>query len=460
MTLRFGTDGVRGVANSDLTPELVVALGRAAARVLDADRFLVGRDTRVSGPMLQGALSAGLAAEGVDVVDLGVLPTPGVAWASVAESRPAAMISASHNPFPDNGIKFFLSGGRKLSDEIERRLEDELDKLLAVAGPSLAGPTGAGLGDVRPFDGSAGYAEALAATLDGRDLDGLSVVLDCANGAACSVGPAVFARLGADVVVLNDRPDGTNINRDAGSNHPEGLAAAVVAAGADVGLAFDGDADRVVAVDHTGALVDGDQLIAICALDRQARGLLVENTVVVTVMANLGFRQAMRSHGIRLVETKVGDRYVLEALEQGGWSLGGEQSGHVIFRDLATTGDGILTGLQALDVMARTGRSLADLSRVMTRLPQVLRNVRVTDRGGLDRAPDLRAQIEAVGRRLGDRGRVLVRSSGTEPLVRVMVEATTVDDAEAVCDELCAAVVRSLGTSDGPRPRGSSASSG
>ncbi len=450
MTLRFGTDGVRGVANSDLTPELVVALGRAAARVLHADRFLVGRDTRVSGPMLQGALSAGLAAEGVEVLDLGVLPTPGVAWASAAESRPAAMISASHNPFPDNGIKFFLSGGRKLSHEIEQRLEDELDKLLTAEGLSLAGPTGAGLGRVHASDGSSGYAAALAATLDGRGLDGLSVVLDCANGAACAVGPAVFADLGAEVVVLNDSPDGVNINRDAGSNHPEGLAAAVVATGADAGLAFDGDADRVVAVDHTGAVVDGDQLIAICALDRQARGLLADDTVVVTVMANLGFRQAMRSHGITLVETKVGDRYVLEALEQGGWSLGGEQSGHVVFRDLATTGDGILTGLQALDVMGRTGRSLEELSRVMTRLPQVLRNLRVTDRGGLDRAPGLQEEIDSVRRRLGDEGRILIRPSGTEPVVRVMVEAPTVDDAEAVCDELCAAVVRSLGAAAGP----------
>ena len=445
MTLRFGTDGVRGVANLDLTPELVVALGRAAARVLGGDRFLLGRDTRVSGPMLQAALSAGLTAEGAEVADLGVLPTPGVAWASAAETHPAAMISASHNPFPDNGIKFFAPGGRKLSDEAERRLEGELDRLLAANGAGPPGPTGAGLGRVRLHDGREGYARALNATLRGRRLDGLSVVVDCANGAAGSVAPLVLSSLGARVVVINDQPDGTNINRDAGSNHPEGLAAEVVAQGADVGLAFDGDADRVVAVDHTGAVVDGDQLIAICALDLRARDQLVDDTVVVTVMANLGFRRAMEAHGITVVETKVGDRYVLEALERGGWSLGGEQSGHVIFRDLATTGDGILTGLQVLDVMCRTGRPLADLSKVMTRLPQVLRNVTVADRQALDGAVELWAEIDAARRRLGDQGRVLIRPSGTEPLVRVMVEAVTPEEAEATCAELCAAVRRSLG---------------
>jgi phosphoglucosamine mutase len=452
MTLRFGTDGVRGVANLDLTPELVVALGRAAARVLGGDCFLVGRDTRVSGPMLQAALSAGLTAEGIDVADLGVLPTPGVAWASASETRPAAMISASHNPFPDNGIKFFAPGGRKLSDEAERRLEGELDGLLAVDGPGPAGPTGDGLGRVRAHGGRERYAEALTETLGGRRLDGLSVVVDCAHGAASSVAPVVLSALGVDVTVINDRPDGTNINLDAGSNHPEGLAAIVLDRGADVGLAFDGDADRVVAVDHTGAVIDGDQLIAICALDLRSRGLLADDTVVVTVMANLGFRQAMEANGITVIETKVGDRYVLEALERGGWSLGGEQSGHVIFRDLATTGDGILTGLQVLDVMCRSGRRLADLAQVMTRLPQVLRNVTVADRHALERAVELGAEVESVRRRMGDNGRVLIRPSGTEPVVRVMVEAVSLEEAEATCAELCAVVSRSLG---GPGRSGS-----
>lgn len=450
MTLRFGTDGVRGVANLDLTPELVVALGRAAARVLGGDCFLVGRDTRVSGPMLQAALSAGLTAEGADVADLGVLPTPGVAWASATEMCPAAMISASHNPFPDNGIKFFAPGGRKLSDEAERRLEAELDRLLAAEGPGPPGPTGAELGRVGAHDGRERYAHALGATLGGRRLDGLTVVVDCAHGAAYTVAPAVLSSLGVDVTVINDRPDGTNINLDAGSQHPEGLAQAVVDRGADAGLAFDGDADRVVAVDHTGAVVDGDQLIAICALDLRSRGLLAEDTVVVTVMANLGFRQAMHAHGITVVETKVGDRYVLEELERGRWSLGGEQSGHVIFRDLATTGDGILTGLQVLDVMCRTGRRLHELAQVMTRLPQVLRNVTVADRHALDRAVELGAEVETIRRRMGDNGRVLVRPSGTEPVVRVMVEAVTLEEAEATCAELCAAVSRSLAGPSGP----------
>ena len=444
---RFGTDGLRGLANVDLTPELLVALGRAAARTLGTETFLVGRDTRVSGSMLLGALSAGLTAEGAEVTDLGVLPTPGVAWASAAERRPAAMISASHNPFADNGIKFFAPGGRKLSDEAEDRLEAELQRLID-GGPAHPPRTGAQVGRVFTRDGRPGYVRALAATLEGRRLDGLSVVADCAHGAACGVAPEVLAALGADVTAINDQPDGTNINADAGSNHPEGLAAAVVASGADVGLAFDGDADRVVAIDADGRLVDGDQLVALCAVDRRDRSLLAGNTVVATVMANLGFRRAMAEHGIDVVETKVGDRYVLDALEQGGWALGGEQSGHVIFRDLATTGDGVLTGVQVLDVMARSGRSLAELASVMTRLPQVLRNVSVANRHDLPGADGFWRDLETVRRRLGDDGRVLVRPSGTEPVVRVMVEALTVDAAEEACNELCGALIRALGTAD------------
>jgi phosphoglucosamine mutase len=446
VTRRFGTDGVRGVANVDLTPELVLALGRATARVFAADCFLVGRDTRISGSMLLAALSAGITAEGVDVVDLGIMPTPGVAWASADWRLPAAMISASHNPFPDNGIKLFAPGGRKLSDQVEDGLDAELDRLLADTPGLRPGPAGAALGRIDHLDGSKGYVAALAASVEGRRLDGLSVVVDCANGAAVAVAPEALAAVGVQVAVINDHPDGTNINARAGSNHPEALATEVVARGADAGLAFDGDADRVVAVDHAGRVVDGDQLIAICALDRKARQLLAGDTVVVTVMANLGFRQAMRKHGITVVETRVGDRYVLEALEKGGWSLGGEQSGHVIFRDLATTGDGILTGLQILDVMQRSGRPLAELAGVMTRLPQVLRNVAVLDRHGLDDAADFWAEVEAVRRRLGGDGRVLIRPSGTEPVVRVMVEASTLEEAEASCEELCAAVTRCLGT--------------
>lgn len=445
MSLRFGTDGVRGVANAELTPELVLALGRAAARTLGGSRFAVGRDTRVSGPLLQAALTAGMAAEGADVVDLGVVPTPAVAWVAAADGVPAAVISASHNPFPDNGIKFFAAGGRKLSDDAESRLEAELDRVLAHGGSAR---TGQAVGRIRPDPAAADrYEEAVAATLEGRRLDGLRVVLDCANGAAHRVGPAVLRRLGADVTVICDGPDGTNINAGCGSTHPERLQAEVVRRRAHAGLAFDGDADRVVAVDHAGRLVDGDQLLAMCALDLRRRGRLRGDTVVVTVMTNLGFHRAMAAHGIRVVATAVGDRYVLEALEANGWSLGGEQSGHIIFRDLATTGDGLLTGVQVLDLVCRSGRPLAELAGVMERMPQVLRNVRVADRDGLEEAASLWEEVRAVEALLGDRGRVLVRPSGTEPVVRVMVEAPTREAADAAAERLCAAITRALGSS-------------
>ena len=448
MTLRFGTDGVRGVANAELTPELVLALGRAAARVMGGGRFLVGRDTRRSGPLLQAALSAGLATEGADVADLGVLPTPGVAFLSAADGVPAAVISASHNPFPDNGVKFFSPGGRKLSDETEERLEAELDRLLAEPA-AVARRTGADLGRLLPGHERAigRYVDSLVASLAGRRLDGLSVVVDCANGASAETAPAALRALGADVAVLNDAPDGANINDGCGSTHPEGLQREVRERGAAVGLAFDGDADRVLAVDHTGALVDGDQLNAICALDRRSQGRLPGDTVVITVMANLGFRHAMAAHGIAMIETDVGDRYVLEEMERGGWALGGEQSGHIIFGDLATTGDGVLTGLQVLDVMMRTRTSLAELAAVMVRLPQVLRNVPVVRQGpgAVAGSEDLAVAVKAVADDLGERGRVLVRASGTEPVVRVMVEAVTVAEAEAACDTLCQAVREALG---------------
>jgi phosphoglucosamine mutase len=434
VTLRFGTDGVRGIANAELTPELVMALGRAAARVLGQGP---------SGP-LSGRRGPGLATEGADVVDLGVVPTPTVAWLSAADDRPAAMISASHNPFPDNGVKFFLAGGRKLSDEIEARLETELDRLLADPQTSPR-RIGSELGRLLPGAGVDRYEAALAATVGAGSLEGLSVVLDCANGAASAVAPEVLRGLGARVAVIHDTPDGLNINDASGSTHPEELQRQVVAGGADVGLAFDGDADRVLAVDAAGALVDGDQLIAICALDRRQRGRLPGDTVVVTVMSNLGFRQAMTAQGISLVETDVGDRYVLEEMERGGWGLGGEQSGHIIFGDLATTGDGLLTGLQVLDVMARTGRSLSDLAGVMVRLPQILRNVPVARTAKMSASEELTLAIKAVEADLGERGRVLVRPSGTEPVVRVMVEAMTVEEAEGACTQLCEAVRKALG---------------
>jgi phosphoglucosamine mutase len=445
--LKFGTDGVRGVANAELTPELALALGRAAARVLGGPRFGIGRDTRRSGPLLEAALAAGLAAEGVDVVSLGVAPTPEVAWWSATEGAPAAVVSASHNPFADNGIKLFSAGGRKLTDGAEAELEAELDEVL---GTHEAGrrdvPVGAAVGSVSVAEGvHGGYGRAVLATLEGRRFEGLRVVVDCANGAASNVAPDLLRALGAEVHVIHGAPDGVNINDGCGSTHPAELQHAVVERGAHLGIAFDGDADRVLMADHTGQLVDGDHLIAILAIDRHERGVLAGDAVVVTVMANLGFRLAMQARGIRVVETAVGDRYVLEALDAGGYSLGGEQSGHVVFPGLATTGDGLLTTVQVLDVVMRSGLALAELAGAsMTRMPQVLRNVRVARRDPAI-VERVAAEVAAVELRLGEKGRVLVRPSGTEPLVRVMVEAPTEADAAAAADELARAVEAAAG---------------
>ncbi len=447
MTLRFGTDGVRGHAD-ELTDELVVALGRAAARVLAADlqrrpteRFVIGRDPRESGPRIETALVDGLALEGVEVELVGVAPTPAIAWIAAARDVPAAMISASHNPFHDNGVKFFSAGGRKLADDLERRLELEVDDALRRPAPTRSVPA-------RPTQGEDDlerYELAVLNSIDGRSLDGLSIVIDCANGAASTVAPRALERLGAAVQVLNARPDGRNINDACGSTHPAQLQAAVLAAGAHVGLAFDGDADRVLAVAEDGTLVDGDQLIAMCAIDLRERGRLAHDTVVVTVMTNLGFRLAMEKRGIDVVVTPVGDRHVLEALEQGPYSLGGEQSGHVIFRELATTGDGLLTGVQLLDLVRRCGEPLSRLaSTAMVRLPQVLKNVKVAIRRP-DIVDAIAADIAAVEAALGARARVLVRPSGTEPLVRVMVEADDEQAAERAADELSTAVRRACG---------------
>jgi phosphoglucosamine mutase len=446
MTLRFGTDGVRGVANVDLTPELTVALGRAAARALGVDRpFVVGRDTRRSGPMLEAALVSGLTAAGADVVLAGVLPTPAVAYLAQAGDAPGAVISASHNPFFDNGIKFFARGGRKLTDDVEAVIEAELDELLGGARP--AGPAGAGVGTAQQAgDPLARYQGHLEAALEGRRLDGLAVVVDCGHGAASPVAFTVLDRLGAKVEVRNAEPDGTNINDRCGATQPEGLRTEVVAAGAQAGLAFDGDADRLIAVDEKGGLVDGDHLLAIAALDLRDRDRLRHNAVVATVMANYGFRRAMADHGIRMVETPVGDRSVLEAMEAEGLVLGGEQSGHLIFSELATTGDGLLSGLVLLDVMARTGRPLSELASVVTKLPQVLRNVIVASREGLAGARPFWEEVRAVEAELGDSGRVLVRPSGTEPVVRIMVEAASAAVAEACTARLEAALTRAFGS--------------
>jgi phosphoglucosamine mutase len=447
MTLRFGTDGVRGLANVELTPELALALGRAAARLLGTEQpFVLARDTRRSGPMLEAALAAGLAAEGAEVVLAGVLPTPGAAYLSHVRDCPAAVLSASHNPFPDNGIKFFARGGRKLTDEIEERFEAELDAILAGSRPPPQ-VEGAAVGTVRSEKLGAEYAAHLLTVLEGRRLDGLRVVIDCGNGAATVTAPWVLTQLGAKVenLAIGARPDGTNINAGCGSTDPGPLQAEVVATGAVAGLAFDGDADRLVAVDERGGLVDGDHILAVAALDLRARALLRHETVVATVMANLGFHQAMAAEGIRVQTTPVGDRAVLEAMEAGGFSLGGEQSGHIIFGDLATTGDGLLSGLVLLDVLARSGRPLSELASVVQKLPQVLRNVRVADRPGLPDATAFWAEVEAIGAELGDTGRVLVRPSGTEPVVRIMVEASSGEAATAYTDRLEAALTAALG---------------
>ncbi len=433
----FGTDGVRGLANRDLTADLALGLAQAAAAVLTQGRHadelraagrrptaVVARDPRVSGEFLTAAVAAGLASSGVDVLDAGVIPTPATAF--LIDSIHAdfgVMISASHNPAPDNGIKFFSFGGTKLPDEVEDRIESFLGK------QKLA-PIGDGVGRVRRFaDAEDRYVVHLLGTLPNR-LDGLHVVLDCAHGAAAGVSPETFRDAGATVTVIGADPDGMNINDGVGSTHLEHLQAAVREHGADLGIAHDGDADRCLAVDADGNIVDGDMIMAILAVSMQERGVLTDDTLVVTVMSNLGLRRAMADRGIRVIETKVGDRYVLEALAAGGLALGGEQSGHVIMTEFATTGDGVLTGLHLAAEMARTGKSLAELASVMTVYPQVLVNVRGVDHHALGDDGAIAAAVASVEAELGDSGRVLLRPSGTEPMVRVMVEAAEQSTAE------------------------------
>ena len=439
--LRFGTDGIRGNADADLTSDLVVALGRAAAAVFGTELpFLVGRDTRRSGTRLRDDLAAGLHAGGATVRDAGIVPTPGLAFLASRPGWPALMISASHNPWPDNGIKLFAPGGRKLDDATEQRIEDELRA--RTGEPVAADPP---FVEEEPPDG---YLAHLVAAIDGRALDGVRVVIDCANGAAYELGPAVFRALGAEVTVLHATPDGTNINEACGSTAPHDLQAAVVAAGADVGLAFDGDADRMLAVDERGEIVDGDEIMVIAALDMHERGLLRNDAVAVTVMSNLGLRQALDPAGIAVVETPVGDRHVFAAMEAGDLVLGGEQSGHVIFRDLATTGDGILTGLLLTDRVHRAGQSLSQLASVMHHVPQLLESVRVASRPDLASAPALAAEIAAVEAELGNGGRVLVRASGTEPVIRIMVEAPTEAAARSALARLHRATEAAFGAPD------------
>ena len=450
MTLTFGTDGVRGDARGELTAEFVEALGRAAAEVLGAERFAVGRDTRASGPDLVEALRRGVQRAGGSAVDLGVVPTPAVARWCDEEQVAGAVVSASHNPWHDNGVKLFAPGGRKLSDEaqheIERRLTERVGSAAGDAGTNKADAADAARTSEAGDVARRRHLEAVAASLEGRSLAGLRVVIDAANGAAYRCAPECLRSLGAEVEAIHADPDGHNINDSCGSLHPESLQAAVVASGADAGVAFDGDADRVLAVDHGGSLVDGDQILAVCALDRAGRGRLGGGAVVVTVMANLGLRRSMAAHGIDVVETPVGDRYVLGALEERGLVLGGEQSGHLIFRDRATTGDGLLTAVQLLDAVKRSGRNLRDLAAAaMTRMPQVLLGVPLP---AVARSADLDAALGPVAAdaaaRLGDSGRVLVRPSGTEPLVRVMVEAADLETARAEAELIAASVAEAL----------------
>jgi phosphoglucosamine mutase len=439
----FGTDGVRGTANADLTPELAMAVAVAAARVFgaaagtSAPTAVVGRDPRASGEMLEAAVVAGLASAGARAVRVGVLPTPAVAMLTADQRADlGVMISASHNPMPDNGIKLFAAGGHKLPDHLEDAIEQQVR-----AGAGWRRPTGAGVGRVSDLPDSAQrYADQLTESAPHR-LDGLRVVVDCANGAASAVAPEIYRRGGAEVVAIHAEPDGVNINDRCGSTHLAPLAAAVAARRADLGLAFDGDADRVLAVDAAGATVDGDQILAVLALAMREAGTLTKDTVVATVMSNQGLRLALTAAGIGLVETRVGDRYVLEELRASGLALGGEQSGHVVLPAYATTGDGVLTGLHLMARVAATGRSLAELASVVTRLPQVLVNVPVADKLAVASLPAVADAVADAGARLAEAGRVLLRPSGTESLVRVMVEAPTVELARATADRL-AAVVR------------------
>ncbi|HET9672574.1 MAG TPA: phosphoglucosamine mutase [Actinomycetota bacterium] len=439
----FGTDGVRGVAGTELTADLASAIGRAAVEVLTVDRarrpsFVVGRDPRESGTWLEAAIVDGVLRAGGDVLLAGVEPTPAIAFLTVAEGTDAGIvISASHNPPEDNGIKIFGSNGMKLPDAIEDRIEDRIG----------ATPTGSmhGEGTVRELTGGkARYLAHLAGAATAR-LEGLTIVVDCANGAASGVGPELYERLGATVRAIHASPDGRNINVGCGALHPEVVGAAVVDAGADAGVSHDGDADRALFVDHDGRLIDGDQVLAACAIAMKGDGTLRGDRVVTTVMANLGFHRAMQEAGISVSATKVGDRYVLEEMLEEDAMLGGEQSGHLIFREHATTGDGLLTAVRFLSLAAASGKSVAELAAVMRRYPQVMRNVRVRAIEELDDATDVWERVRATEEELAGTGRVLVRASGTEPLVRVMVEAESEEVAERHADALAERVRAVLG---------------
>jgi len=440
----FGTDGVRGIANRELSAELAHRLGRAAVAALaesgvNRPHIAVGRDTRASGEFLEAALTSGICSAGGDAVLLGVCTTPAVAFLTTdLQAEAGAVISASHNPAEYNGIKFFGPSGYKLADEVEREIEEIVDR---DSGPR---PAGRGVGRIlRVDDANERYVRHLQSAADGS-LDWMRVVVDCANGAASRVAPEVLRRLGASVLPINDQPDGWNINQGAGATVPEVVAMAVVDADAEVGVAHDGDADRAMFADHLGNVIDGDQVLAACAMAMKESGKLPKDTVVTTVMANLGFRKSMEEAGIHVIETRVGDRYVLEAMLQSGAELGGEQSGHLIFLRHATTGDGLLTAVQFLTLARRSGATVAELAACMQKFPQILLNVPVENAARLERAEAVWDAVRHAEEVLGEQGRVLVRASGTEPLVRVMVEAATEDEARKHAEALSGAVRAAL----------------
>lgn len=437
MGVMFGTDGVRGVANRDLSPETAFKLGRAGAHILARSgpntHMVIGKDTRISGDMLEAALIAGICSAGVDVLKVGVMPTPAIAYlTSDLKAAAGVVISASHNPVEDNGIKFFGASGYKLSDEVEEDIEELFMNDCAGVPHPVAGDVGR-VYEIR--DAEDRYVKFACSTID-TTLEGLKIVIDCANGAAYRVAPRIYREMGAEVIPIFNIPDGVNINHRCGSTHMQALMEAVVTHGADLGLAHDGDADRVLAVDAGGNLVDGDQIMVACARDLKEKGLLANDCVVVTVMSNLGLRLAMREAGIKVVETKVGDRYVLEELLKNGARFGGEQSGHIIFLDHSTTGDGIITALHLLAVVKESGLSLEELAGWMEKIPQLLVNVQVSDKNMVMKSPVLAEIIKEEENRLGGNGRILVRPSGTEPLVRVMAEGKDMEQLKGIVHRL------------------------
>ncbi len=445
----FGTDGVRGVANSELTPELAFKLGRFGGYVLtkhaEKPKVLIGRDTRISGHMFEGALVAGLLSIGAEVMRLGVISTPGVAYLTKALSAEAGvMISASHNPVADNGIKFFGPDGFKLTDD----QETEIEALLDLEKDELPRPVGGDLGRVNDyFEGGQKYIQYLKQSVD-DEFSGIHIALDCAHGATSSLATQLFADLDADISTMGSSPNGLNINDGVGSTHPESLADFVLEKGADVGLAFDGDGDRIIAVDEKGSIVDGDQIMYICAKHLKEQNRLKHGTVVSTVMSNLGFYKGLEEHDILSKQTAVGDRYVVEEMKKGGYNLGGEQSGHIIFLDYNTTGDGLLTGLQLVNIMNKTKKPLSQLASEMKKYPQKLVNVRVTDKHGVTANAKVQEVIRAVESEMNGNGRILVRPSGTEPLVRVMAEAPTAEECTSYVDRIVAVVQAEMGLTE------------